>query len=47
MVYECVSCGTSFKHEDGTYDDGWLCCPHCGGDDLVVIWSEAVPEGVK
>lgn len=42
MIYECVVCGTTFKYEDGEHKNGYLVCPSCWSEDLVII-----PEGSK
>ena len=43
-VYECVSCGTSFKYEDGEHKDGYLVCPSCWDEDLSIIYEDDSPD---
>ena len=43
-AYECVACETTFKEEDGEHKNGYLVCPSCGDEDLVVITQEEEPE---
>lgn len=34
MIFECVSCGTTFKEEDGEHKNGYLVCPSCWDEDI-------------
>ena len=43
MIYQCLVCGESFKEADGEYADGYLVCPICGSEDLILIWDETKP----
>lgn len=43
MIYQCLSCGESFKEADGQYRYGYLVCPIYSGGDLIVIWDETKP----
>ena len=35
-IYECVTCGTTFKESDGEHKNGYLVCPNseCESEDL-------------
>ena len=48
-VYECIVCGESSKGCDLVQNrDGYLVCPFCGSEDLIVIWdAENPPESVE
>jgi predicted nucleic acid-binding Zn-ribbon protein len=43
MIYQCLVCGESFKQADGEYRHGYLVCPICGCEDLIVVWDENNP----
>jgi len=43
MLYECLDCGSIFKEEDGKYAYGYLVCPSCGSEDLIVVWDGQKP----
>lgn len=43
-VYECISCGTTFKESDGEHKYGYLVCPRCGSEDLREISEKEQEE---
>ena len=38
-VYECVCCSTIFKEEHGEHKDGFLVCPSCESEDLLITYQ--------
>jgi len=44
MTYECLVCGTKFYYEQGEHKNGYLVCPSCGDENLIVITQEEEPE---
>jgi len=43
MIYECLVCGEVFKSEEAAWKHGYMVCPICQSEDLILLWNKERP----